>query len=117
MNIEALRTLRAFESWPSYHLIYEWEDIISKIMKLYLVPESKQYVFLNRVVRKIGFNFLYLQGLHKSTHLYFDMTAKTKSDSGRPSFLGFSAFSVDSSASSASSTCSVSSSSTTSVDN
>lgn len=81
MEIKAIRSLRAFETWPSYHLIYEWEDIISKELKLKIIYESKLHQFLNRVVRKLGINFLFWMRMNKSVQLYFDMTAKTKSDS------------------------------------
>lgn len=44
-------TIRNVQDWPSWDLVYEWEDILSQELKIPLLQENTK--FTNRHIRKI----------------------------------------------------------------
>lgn len=65
MDIERISTFRNFEKWPSYDLVYEWEDIIEKTVKVPFVNLNPKFLrignkihWLNWIMdRKCTFGF------------------------------------------------------------
>ena len=45
-------TVRNIQDWPSWDLVYEWEDVLSKEMEIPLLLENTK--FTNRYIRKIS---------------------------------------------------------------
>ena len=67
MRIKNIVTERFTENWPSYHLIYEWEDVLASILKVPIVDIrlSQPNSFANRYIRRLatsrlGWVFKYL---------------------------------------------------------
>lgn len=74
-----IETTRCFQIWPSYHLIYEWEDNIrDEVPNAYLHKVSgfyeKYIIFFSKYFNLAGFP------LDKNIHFYFEMSAKHRSD-------------------------------------
>lgn len=67
---------RGFESWPSYHLVYEWEDVFNeKIQDSSIICESKYY---SRILYKF-FSKLNIDGRileTKKLYIKFDMSVR-----------------------------------------
>ena len=59
---------RGVETWPSWHLVWEWEDIIAKVNGWSLITDN----VLFRKIRK-KFPFLKLSGLPKSPVFIYEM--------------------------------------------
>ncbi len=53
MKIESILTKRSFEHWPSYDLVYEWEDILAKKLGCPLVNENK--ILYKSFLKKLSF--------------------------------------------------------------
>ena len=79
MEIEIF-SKRKIEDWPSWHLVYEWEDeILKMIPNARLSFESKYYDYIEKVVRKLKcFNGQFL--CNNKLILGFEMNAKIVSD-------------------------------------
>jgi len=57
MIISNVLSKRSFETWPSYHLVYEWEEDISIYLSIPIVDSyNENEVFINSIYRKIFFN-------------------------------------------------------------
>ena len=71
-----IETLRRIHTWPSYHLIYEWEDQLQKEM----INSCFFYhsFYSNKIIR--AHEILQLNGvaLDKNLHLFFEMLAEKK---------------------------------------
>jgi hypothetical protein len=79
MHIDYIRTQRKYQKWPSFDLVYEWEDMISKLLDIPLKEESYLYMRCNRLLKKLNINTSLLP-FNKNYSLVFDMRAKTGSD-------------------------------------
>ena len=66
-----IRTQRNYQTWPSWDLVYEWEDVLAKELKGSFVYESKYLD--NKYVKRIPdiYRILVTKG---STTIAFDMT-------------------------------------------
>lgn len=76
MELVSIRTQRKLPRIPSFHLIFEWEDIISRKMNIPLKEEGRTLRYLNYFHR-----FLHIKGFcanNKKCDLVFDMNAKTR---------------------------------------
>ncbi|MCD7973942.1 MAG: glycosyltransferase family 1 protein [Candidatus Azobacteroides sp.] len=78
MIISGIRTCRAFQSWPSWDLVYEWEDVLSKEMNVPLHDRNQKLEkyadkFLKITNMDVNFPFLGVNGYE----LFWEMTAKT----------------------------------------
>jgi len=54
MKLKAMYTDRYFQDWPSWPLIYEWEDIIAAALNLELADSAKASVttfYMDKMVR------------------------------------------------------------------
>ena len=74
-------SMRKVEDWPSWHLVYEWEDeILKSIPTAKLSCESQLFKYAEKVVRRLkcGINGQLLCG--DDLFLGFEMSAKTVSD-------------------------------------
>lgn len=49
MVLETILTKRAYETWPSWDLVYEWEDLIAERMKLPMTDDM--HMLHNKYVR------------------------------------------------------------------
>lgn len=73
MEINDIGTCRKFEHWPSWDLVFEWEDIIAKEMGLSLSYKKSWY---KRKLRVIPFAKMFFQ--HGSNTFYYEMTPEIK---------------------------------------
>ena len=79
MKISALISERRLNKKAHMDLVYEWEDIFAEKMNLRIETPSFLYLFVNRLLRKVKFDFLWL--FRKNTKLMFVLRGnKTKSD-------------------------------------
>ena len=75
-----IKSQRNHQTWPSFHLVYEWEDIIqSYLPKCEIRLENKIYYYINKIAAKCNVCPNFFRKKEKYT-LYFEMTAKTKSN-------------------------------------
>jgi hypothetical protein len=74
-----IRTKRKHENWLSYHLVYEWEDIISETLGIKFVYESAFFNYINLLQRKLKFGFFSLLK-EKKYQLFFNIAAGIRSD-------------------------------------
>jgi hypothetical protein len=51
-------SLRNVEKWPSYHIVYEWEDELAKILHADIVNEYKNYKFYILVLLKFYYDII-----------------------------------------------------------
>ena len=73
MKIDSILTQRLYQSWPSWHLVFEWEDAFSETLNSHLTCESE--IVENKVLSKIP--LLYNLVTHNwSNTFYFEMFAK-----------------------------------------
>lgn len=70
MELKYIGTCRKFEHWPSWDLVYEWEDILSKELKIDLYYKKSWY---NKKQRRIPLLNLFLR--HWSNTFCFEMSA------------------------------------------
>lgn len=82
IKVKRILSDRHYQTWPSWHIVYEWEDELSQILQIPIVKSP-----INKVLKKIGFidnvlfngNFLYyyyLLNSKKDYSLYFEMHPK-----------------------------------------
>jgi hypothetical protein len=71
-------SLRNVEKWPSYHIVYEWEDELAKILHADIVNEYKNYKFykstLLRLIHLISYRFKHKP--KNTLNVYFEMAPK-----------------------------------------
>lgn len=80
-----IRSLRKKEKSPSYHLVYEWENVILDCLKIPLFLENKLcflhnsifYILERKIRRGLSLLYSFLQSKYK-LQLFFDMSARTK---------------------------------------
>jgi len=80
MRLKKILSHRRTELWPSWQLVYEWEDILSIQLDLPIAHVSKTYVILFKIFRRLGLSSLVqwidLKGKETSGQsLYFVMNA------------------------------------------
>lgn len=81
MMLSKIITTRKYKAWPSFHLIYEWEDIISNTFNIPLFYESKLYGMFNSIIRRVPYNgSIPLINKKYSNMLRFEISAKNSSD-------------------------------------
>lgn len=73
MEIENIESIRKFESWPSYDLIYEWEDAISKECNIHIKSINKLQFYAKKFLSRLGIANIIDFG--NSSTLFFEMTA------------------------------------------
>ncbi len=79
MKISSIISQRIYLHYPSYKIVYEWENIISKELDIPIIKETKLQKYFRRVFEKCGLQFLYHYFLpQKSLSLRFLMTATTE---------------------------------------
>lgn len=72
-----LITRRKSETWPSWDSVFEWEDVFVSGLNISFHDISKEEMFIDRVIGKIGLNpFSILSG--KTYFLLFEMAARIK---------------------------------------
>jgi hypothetical protein len=88
LKLEAIYTNRYFETWPSWQIIYEWEDVISKELALDLIDARSASVvgkipdkilrLLSRKLFRTSNRILPLLDrlIHKKTALYYELLAR-----------------------------------------
>lgn len=47
-----IRTQRNYQTWPSWDLVYEWEDVLAKELKGSFVYESKYLAVVFRISKQ-----------------------------------------------------------------
>lgn len=75
MEIKSIVTKRKFESWPSYHIVYEWEDNFIENMAISLKFEKNNLIY--KVLRKIKIK--QMSYTNKKT-LVFEISARLNSN-------------------------------------
>lgn len=79
-NLEIIST-RKYNNWPSYDLVFEWEDTISNKLNIPLYYETEVQSIINKITKRIGYNGCFaLLNNKKKLFLQFEMTAKKQSD-------------------------------------
>lgn len=79
IKIKGILSQRQYESWPSYHLVYEWEDIISKDLhvpvKLIGLKERLWYKFIKMLNLIFILDLINRTRQPKQYYLYHVMSA------------------------------------------
>ena len=53
MTLNGILTTRNYNTWPSYDIVYEWEDIIANKLTLSLIEENE--ILTNRIIRCVPY--------------------------------------------------------------
>lgn len=71
-------SLRNVEKWPSFQIVYEWEEELAKILHADIVNEYKNYKFYKsailRLIHLISYRFKHKQ--KNTLNVYFEMVPK-----------------------------------------
>ena len=64
MNLKSILSKRKTQHWPSWDLVYEWENIFSQIMQLVIKNEKKPfthriYIYLSRIIERYDFSLIF----------------------------------------------------------
>lgn len=71
-----INSCRSHQTWPSYHLVYEWEDEIAKLIPdAYIKPESIQYRFIRRFIEHYHIKPI---AINNKIHLNYVLGANAK---------------------------------------
>ena len=73
-----VKTKRNRENWPSFDLLYEWEDIFVSNLNISSCDNTKVEEFLNKIIGKIGINPLIYFSNNKNLYLLFEMTSRLR---------------------------------------
>lgn len=73
MKIDNILTQRLYQTWPSWHLVFEWEDTFNKCLNSRLICESE--IVEKRVISKIPLLYNVITNNWANT-FYFEMFAK-----------------------------------------
>ena len=75
-----IKSQRNHQNWPSFHLVYEWEDILKNNLKnCEIQTENKVFRLVNKFASKGNLVPIFSRNSKKYL-VYFEMSAKTKSD-------------------------------------
>lgn len=80
MKVTSIITTRHFNTWPSWHLVYEWEDILYKQCNIKLEYEKKIIPYLNKFIRRLPLNPFGIIFNKSGLRLEFHMIAKTRQE-------------------------------------
>lgn len=75
MKLKGILSHRSFEFWPSFQLIYEWEEIFSELLKCELVNINIYTRIKYGLLRRIGFKNNFKKREFKSYYLYHVMSS------------------------------------------
>jgi len=91
MKISKIRTVRKFETWPSWHLVYEWEDVFRERLNIpfrYVGQiNEKATKGVVKILYKMGVQILTFFFKSRDYEFYWDMWAATKNRSDNRSNL------------------------------
>lgn len=73
-----IKTKRKKENWPSFDLIYEWEDIFASNLNISYCDNTKVEEFFNKVIGIIGINPLNYFSNNKNLFLLFEMFSRLR---------------------------------------
>lgn len=84
MNIKFIYSDRKHQKWPSYHIIYEWEDIISHILKVPIINSVNQNSIFFRLINKFSKKIIKCDStkvfekilIKNNKFLYYEMSPK-----------------------------------------
>ena len=76
MRMNSILTNRTFEQFPSWHIVYEWEDLFSKLLKVPLKNEN----ITASLTKKPGLFYRIINKLHFSELIRFYYTLKPSKD-------------------------------------
>lgn len=80
MKLKYIKSTRAVTNQPSFAIVYEWEDIISRKLQLKIKNDSKLYHFIYRRFQNLRITSLFhFFRLRKTLNLRFIMLARTQS--------------------------------------
>lgn len=79
MTISAILTSRKHITWPSYHLVYEWEDVISDKMNIPFCYKTNLNDICNKIVQRVQYRGN-IPFQNKKMKLQFELSARMRTD-------------------------------------
>jgi hypothetical protein len=74
-----IKTKRKRKNWPSWDLIYEWEDVFASKLDISLCDFTIAELLFNKTIQIIGINPLAYDLKNKYFYYYFELTAQLRS--------------------------------------
>ena len=79
MEITCIRTVRNYEKWPSWDLVYEWEDIFREKMEIDFHYVRRNSQRIDRILSKMGLNLSVFHTV-KGCELVWEMSPRLLSN-------------------------------------
>jgi hypothetical protein len=77
-KIIKIDSVRKYVTWPSWDLVYEWEDVMQHKLNLKMCYKSKHLRYVNKLIPIIGYNIFSSFYNSDNCHFLWDMSAFLK---------------------------------------